>query len=536
MNEDLNTVKTEIKHWEHSFKDTHGHEPTRGDIKANPVIAEKYKVYNKLKKKTQEQSHVKKLPNHSPPPSHPRPCPAPAAIIAARASPIVSSTVSNTKNPFSPVKQKKHFDEPIRTAWNPFMTPVKSASVRTPPPSSSHNPDLGAYVPDLIQQTAKHPNTIILKARKRLRGDSVSPSPPQRDKRNRINDTIANAVPVHRSNSIQDEWDNSFIEESPAKPTTNGKAFQPLFNDISISSQPSTSTDKLEHCGRAFMKAKTLPSGLFGMVKDVDNHSTEDDFDFATEIFEPSSKRKGKTIAKIPDEQSNKKKRALPGPKGLIPDSNNLFEHPSSSADQVSLLRKRTISRAGQENANKPRESNAWSLLPPSPPAQESKPWNNVSSKTKKRKLLENALLNDGKAEESDAETDDIDIVGWHEASAHRHNDGEVGLEVDPELRIQLRLKSLSDQVGPKSRELETFEIDLPEEMHKMLALSPRNVVNEKEEEDLVRSVMKGRRRGGVEVWGPGEFEGESESSGKEEGPNENDWEGEGIPWEVGEL
>lgn len=38
MSDNLTTIKAEIKHWEHTFKDTHGHEPTREDIKADPVI------------------------------------------------------------------------------------------------------------------------------------------------------------------------------------------------------------------------------------------------------------------------------------------------------------------------------------------------------------------------------------------------------------------------------------------------------------------------------------------------------------------
>lgn len=526
MSDRLTAVKVEIKHWEHTFKAENGHEPTRDDIKANPVIAEKYKLYNKLKKEFQEQqqpnnNHVSRHRTPSPRPAHARPHHhSTTAAIPSKVPPTASSAVLDTKNPFSPHKKKQTLPntEPERVVWNPFMTPVKSARVRVSTPSPSPEP----IVP---HQVAKRPNSIISKARKRLRGDSVSPSPPQRQAQ------PSGSGLLHLS---KEEENRHFIEESPVKPTTNGKSFQPLFHDIS--SQPSTSTVPER---KTFKKAKTVSGSLFGTTRD-----TRNDGFFASQVIDASSQTKGK----IPDRDgamhNSKKRKTLPGPKGLIPSKDNLFDESLIDiTTQPSSSRKRTISKVTQENTDKPsqpKESNEWNLLPPSPIAEEKKPWNNANSRKKRQKLAEKVQQTDGKDDdddddESDAESDNVNIIDWHEAGPVSQTDGDSGWEVDPELHSQLRLGGLSNRpVESQSPEPETFDVDLPEEMQEMLSLSPTKE-SQNEDEVLAKSVIQGRRQGGAEVWGPGEFGGESEGS---EGVNHDvdEWEGEGVPWEVGEL
>lgn len=488
---------------------------------------EKYKLYNKLRKQTQDRPSIgaSNNPPRTPSPPRLRPVNRPTAIIASRAHPATSATSFDTKNPFSPVRKRKSLpDEPAQVARNPFMTPVKSA----PAPVSTSSPE--PTVPkhqQHVQQPKKQPNTIVSKARKRLRGDSVSPSPPRRDKHIQVEGITTNTKLFYQPGIItESEKEESFIEESPAKPTANGKTFQPLFNDIS--SQPSTST---EHRGRAFMKAKTIPGGLFGAVRDT---TLKDDL--ALDYFPPVgsavvTKGKGKAIDGAANMHTSKKRKTLPGPTGLIPTKDNLFGDVSSSTAEVSS-RKRPMSGVVRDTADKSLESNVWNLLPPSPPAQEQKLW----KKAKKQKLVEKVQRGDGKDTESDTEVDDVDIVSWHEASSTQQLNAELGLEVDPELRIQLHLGALSARAKSKSPEPEIFDVDLPEHMVNMLSLSPRNEKNEKEGEDLVKGVIQGRRRGGAEVWGPGEFGGESEGSTEGKIEEQDDWESEGIPWEVGEL
>ncbi|CDZ98152.1 DNA replication/checkpoint protein [Phaffia rhodozyma] len=47
---DLQVVKLELKQWERSFKASNGRDPRKEDIKQDPEIAEKYRVYNKSRK------------------------------------------------------------------------------------------------------------------------------------------------------------------------------------------------------------------------------------------------------------------------------------------------------------------------------------------------------------------------------------------------------------------------------------------------------------------------------------------------------
>jgi hypothetical protein len=46
--EDKAMLKSELKHWEHVFEKTHGRKPTGCDVKSNPEINAKYKLYHKL--------------------------------------------------------------------------------------------------------------------------------------------------------------------------------------------------------------------------------------------------------------------------------------------------------------------------------------------------------------------------------------------------------------------------------------------------------------------------------------------------------
>eukprot|EP00833_Pecoramyces_ruminatium_P017480 jgi/Orpsp1_1/1191512/evm.model.d7180000086496.1 len=53
----LKQLKSELKHWEHSFLKNEGHKPTKLDISNNKEIANKYRAYRKLRTKLNEKSN-----------------------------------------------------------------------------------------------------------------------------------------------------------------------------------------------------------------------------------------------------------------------------------------------------------------------------------------------------------------------------------------------------------------------------------------------------------------------------------------------
>ncbi|ORX79834.1 Tub-domain-containing protein [Anaeromyces robustus] len=54
----LRQLKSELKHWEHSFLKNEGHKPTKLDISNNKEIANKYRAYRKLRTKLNEKTNT----------------------------------------------------------------------------------------------------------------------------------------------------------------------------------------------------------------------------------------------------------------------------------------------------------------------------------------------------------------------------------------------------------------------------------------------------------------------------------------------
>jgi len=282
-----------------------------------------------------------------------------------------------------------------------------------------------------------------------------------------------------------------------------------------------------------------MPGGLFGSAK----KTSAGDEEIGRSI--PNSKGKGRE-----EEAKGKKRRVMPGPRGLIPAKDDLFRDPLpngiSAPKPAKNSRKRPSSRISDGEAEAVTASNAWGLLPPSPPRTDgpsARYQPKVKSKTgqirqaKKMKISERTeddATTDG--ESTSSEGVPVEIVSWKgklESPKRGDNDNsDIVLELEPEL--QLQLPKSSQKARALTEEAEEFIVDLPEEMQRILALSPHDADRETEEADLVKGLMRGQPRGGVEVWGPGEFTGESD--GSENMIEEDDWEGEGVPWEVGEL
>lgn len=189
---DVVSLRTEIKAWERDFKSKFSRDPSIQDIKDQPAIADKYKLYKKLSKAaaatclSQTRRSSSQTPTTPPKstvhPSHSR------IIYKPREIEVVAPLPGF--NPFSPVKNKgKQRDSPTASSFstrkahlpNPFATPSKNIlsrhSRRESPDNFPEGQPHSSIGISLSSQLPPAPNTAVSRARKRLRGEPVSPSP-----------------------------------------------------------------------------------------------------------------------------------------------------------------------------------------------------------------------------------------------------------------------------------------------------------------------------------------------------------------------
>jgi len=147
---------------------------------------------------------------------------------------------------------------------------------------------------------------------------------------------------------------------------------------------------------------------------------------------------------------------------------------------------------------------------------------------------------------EADSEEDDdneegsnVKVVIRSRRQQSQHAEDDQDLDLGPVLRVHTHrgphgAPALVDQQDDTSK----FEIDLPDRIRSVLAISPSNPRDSKEER-VVRGLLYGRRAShydalkGGEIWDVGEPDDERGEANTE---GEDDWEGEPVPWEVGEL
>ena len=180
-------------------------------------------------------------------------------------------------------------------------------------------------------------------------------------------------------------------------------------------------------------------------------------------------------------------------------------------------------------------------LIPPSPPPPDaSKPsvprcadkGKGKSGGRKKVKLLQDTKDADGEEsgslEDNETQVREIDPLA---RLPQVDSVDDAGSDWDTHWQAQ---EVLNDP-AVSSVDLGILQVNLPAELQRVLAISPGGLRREAEEEKVVRELLYGSReihydsRKGGEIWDAGE---ESEHA---EG-TEEDWEGEPVPWEVGEL
>ncbi|KAG8219653.1 hypothetical protein J3R82DRAFT_608 [Butyriboletus roseoflavus] len=535
MSHPLALVRAEIKTWERNFASRHGRDPSLQDIRNHPPIAEKYKLYKKLSKAAANPT--------TPPRSHSR-LPVPKSHPAESVPPLPGF------NPFSPVKKTaKHNHTVPRTSPhpNPFATPAKNntrPSLRTATPS----PDLfPSILPPHQNATASssrpHPvsTTAISRARKRLRGEPVSPSP-NKPKRQRIAPPPKSEQDSSNSDHEPDQelpqWDftPSFVADSPVKAPAGGKSFKLLFDDalpaLSIAKKPvGCSLAQLDSPDAGFSQPAPVGPSVPASLR-------------------PRHDLKSKSIASGPEHRVNRiQGKTLPQ---IFPTKDHLpllsykstFKTPVSEVSQSRTSAKRPLDGGHlvleHSELTIPLQSQ-FPLVPPSPPPQDSIDRDAGKGKAKPTASRKKPRVEDDESDEEMDSPGDITLKiatvsldrGKH---SYRHADD---FDWDPLLHLRTRNHdpSAKEQIDANHHASGTFSVDLPDKFRRVLAISPSRCQNITEER-VVRGLLYGDRVGhydssrGGDIWDAGE----TDEGAQGDVETEDDWEGEPVSWEVGEL
>ncbi|KAG5654729.1 hypothetical protein H0H81_007485 [Sphagnurus paluster] len=554
---DVSTLKADIKAWERSFKSKNARDPTIQDIKLQPEIADKYRLYKKLSKNINASGPSTSAHNGSEPPATPtrsRPRshqPLPTLLTQPRA--IETTAPLTSFNPFSPRKDKgKQRESAVKLRTKSSSSPFKSKAPAVDPFPLL---DLSKLAPRSATPPHSPPAAAgaLSRARKRLRGEPVSPSP-NKGKRRRIGSQTTlpfmRLVPDSSSSEDEEERDpnSTFISASPVKAPAGVKSFKLLFDEACGSKSAALTTGK---SSLPRTRTKSTGRGLFGS-KSAGGVDDDPEWDLGSvENLVEKGKHKAEP-SKFTAPPTNGPPRIANG-KAI-----------SSAAKNRNSV-KRTLSDTEEpEDSATPPPSTGPSLLPPSPPPADSstyrsKQFANAKGKgkavpggRKKAKTLTDDNVEEDEYDDSDTLLTSVKIVDRMRSHPTRSVAGQEGydLDLDPD-----PILGYTRRGAPHGRETRLvtdgelsegkFEVDLPDKLRRVLALeSTESKARDTREERLVQGLVFGRRathydpdKGG-EIWDVGEDDvrenGEEDSGRNTEG--EDDWEGEPVPWEVGEL
>ncbi|TFY62850.1 hypothetical protein EVJ58_g3612 [Rhodofomes roseus] len=546
---DAAVLRAELKAWERDFRSKHSRNPTVEEIKDQPAIAAKYKLYKSVSKSATSSFVAKPPPARSstPPRSQSRQSTRLSTSLLPKARAVKVDPPIQTTNPFSPVKKK----------------PRKSA---------------------------------VTRARKRLRGEPVSPSP-VKEKRARVGSQRA----LNLSSTLVDSDDDdtqhtvgaaeeTFLEATPMKPPPGGRSFRVLFDEVLPTAQVASRQPTNRTLSRT-MSAASKPNGFSNKrarsraMSPSSSEDEGDDWENGTKLkslmtsastlhvvkspfLQPKrpSNGPGKSVlpsAMLPgkdDLRSEKGPLKGPAPKGPLPRGKTpLGPVGASSAGRLIGKRARPDGRdvpTTMDITDGLRETKSIDhvpFLPPTPPRADtthSRPGiANDKGKgkaaavfsRKKARLLEQ-LGGDGISDDSaDSEEDDSHVkLKEHSWNAVRRTSSALADELDdPEFEWPAHPAHPPDSPSVDSLVAKegTVEVHLRDDLKRILSLSPHKRT-EAEERKLADAVLYGRREShydakGMEVWDVGEM---SEGAEGMSGDGEDDWEGEPVPWEVGEL
>ncbi|KAH9944180.1 uncharacterized protein BXZ73DRAFT_96673 [Epithele typhae] len=561
---DLTTLRAEIKTWERAFRAENGRDPSVQEIKAQPAIAAKYKLYKSILKGTSSGNPLPSASGSSQPGPGPRQ--SPSIIPKARAVKVDPPVL--TSNPFSPVKNRKKNHEPhasptrisVLSRSNPFATPSKSkAKAHAARRSLSPDPFPLIQPVPMMQPPPSSPiaDSAVTRARKRLRGEPVSPSP-VKEKRARVTSRAALSFTGRatrpRSPQAGDDGDtmampnDTILADTPMKPPRSGKGFKILFDDTESNAEPGpvrlTSSQKTGVLDRSLKRDR---SRALTPSSEEDGEWDEKPKLKSLEAFAGTSgKKNGKKIRitkDIPNAVAPQKddlrsevgtlksSQSKPGPGRSQSSRMDPPSHPPNT---------RAVSLFPDDVTNHPADDNALldlPLIPPSPPPMQSKSSKGVDKgkgkavpfARKKAKLfqsIDGADDESASADEDEIQVKEIDPIA-RLAALTGGNDTDADWE-----RLWLARRH-QQPANDRPDEPGKFDVDLPEDLQRILAISPNERTRE-DGEKVVRGLLYGSRetsydpKKGGEIWDAGE-------DNDHEGDGE-DWEGEPVPWEVGEL
>ncbi|KAL1749022.1 hypothetical protein HDZ31DRAFT_28664, partial [Schizophyllum fasciatum] len=509
------------------------------------VAAEKYKLYKKLAKSSSSIKALQSKPKDGPS-TPPRGKSTSASLLASTSRVAQNTAPLPAFNPFSPQKKKAPKPQASRTGkpsrGNLFASPVKGKSARTtttnrllsPDPFSEIAPSaISLRAPLLSQHTTPEISNAVSRARKRLRGDPVSPSP---DKRRRLTATPLLAMPRPGESDDEDDpmsGELSFVDDSPMKAPAG---FTKLFDEA--------------QGGRGELK-RTSSFALFGAVAKKGAPDSDDEMDTSADGVGPPKLRSAPKLAA--KKFSSAHAKTFGNPMHLAKD--NLFAESGPGDDKPaapskpSRAPKRSSSRAMVDQATPtqplpPATHEETVLIPPSPPPADSNRRPSYmngkgkgAARTAGRKKIK---VNDEDGSTSDADEQVVVKVFNRHPTHAPHEDDDDFDGFDPALLHTSRDASLPrafDANGDAQATEETLEINLPEDLRRILDIAPEERTA-REERRLAEGLVYGRRVGhydagkGGEIWDVGEDDEAGERDDAEE-----DWEeGEGVPWAAGEL
>lgn len=387
-----------------------------------------------------------------------------------------------------------------------------------------------------------------------------------------------------------DGINSSFVDDSPMKPTTNGKAFTLLFEETA---KPTSMTDlfggDIPSVNSQLDSKRVSKNSLPSMDDDL--------FKDASKTQKSGSKSSMKKGASLKSYSSNLTKSRSKLAQMTLPNVNGHSdgarkESPSNThASAKRVLPAQEVGSDNPTNSMSPSDPSAAPslLLPPSPnpnasrPSGKSKP-NGARShqppkitSRKKAKLRANDDDNimedmEGDGGGSSDGSNPQQIVkhvhysrGIHATLPTQEDNSEME---DPVLnysrRVQPRGKGLVSPGKQGGSDTDGFLVEalgcedvnavdgdekaegaLPHELRRVLVLeSLKSKKTEYEESMIVKRLLSGRRvlhydpQKGGEIWGVGEEEKDELAEDDERGVDQGDdeWEGDPIPWEISEL
>lgn len=470
--------------------------------------------------------------------------------IIPRSRAVKTETVSGS-NPFSPLKNKEQrTDAPYSLSGfdgstNPFTTPRKAKQAPFPP-SKSISPDPFPPIQPLSDTT--HPpqesnqSNTVSRARKRLRGEPVSPSP-AKGKRQRI---LVDAFPFPKLGTLSAEdsdddlavaelADSSFVADSPMKPLPKGGAFHLLFEggagDVVTQEGPSRSRKVPSNSGLGLFGSKSQRARSMSRSSDSETFSDNHRAPEMKASEGNSVKAKPRTEKRLcPNGLASRKKDNF-GTAEPTPPKQDIVEEDSQGRPAT----KPSLADTESDAPDTLCPSHRPALLPPSPP-----PASSSSAHVGKRKAKgpigkRNKLTEDSECDDEDGADVHVKIRewSWQLRKSSRATDT-LAEELDPVLSFGAHGRQSSP--GPTIDDTPgDFVINLPDDLRRCLAISPSKAQTT-HDVNVVRGVLYGNhtsnydaQRGG-DIWGVGEIDDASDPQA------EDDWEGEPIPWETGEL